>query len=394
MIIKITINSYYLLTLYSLEISNYLIKLNYISIALMAFAFLKLSSNQIRNEVPRLMKTVIHLYSLCFVFLIIILPVNGLLHFVNITESFYFIFAIFFIKKLYTLYKKGQKVLRVTLIAYVIFLWFIILDYLLQNSIIAVWLTEFISILILFIIICGITDIAKRYIKNYNEKEHMKILLENMYISTQDDQLKFLKAQIKPHFVHNALNSIISISRTDSERSRELLIEFSQYLRNSLDFENLENLIPIDREIQFIKSYLIIEKERFGEKINIEYDLDNINIKIPPLILQPLVENAIHHGIRKKANGGIINIYVKKYKNEIYIGVKDDGVGIPESKIDNLLKGIENNQGIGLFNINQRLMRIYQTSLKIENNTTGGVNIYFKVPIDKRGFISENRYNR
>lgn len=195
-------------------------------------------------------------------------------------------------------------------------------------------------------------------------------------------ELKFLKAQIRPHFLHNSLNTIISVSRKDIDRARELLIEFSTYLRGCFDFNNLNDEIPIENELEFIRSYITLEQARFGDKLKVEYDIDDTGIMVPPLILQPLVENSVIHGIRPKPEGGKILIYVKRSGNLLRLGVKDDGCGISQERAALALSGGGNVRGVGLNNINQRLNKIDGTSLQIKNIESGGTDVFIELRMD------------
>src|SRR5690625_5227651 len=121
----------------------------------------------------------------------------------------------------------------------------------------------------------------------------------------------WLQAQIQPHFLFNTLNSIIALSEIDIERMQKLIDAFSHVLRSKFDFQNLNNLIPIEQELDLIKSYLYIEKERFGERLKITWDIDeNSQVIIPALSIQPLVENAVKHGIMSRSKGGHLTIQV------------------------------------------------------------------------------------
>lgn len=195
-------------------------------------------------------------------------------------------------------------------------------------------------------------------------------------------ELKFLQSQIRPHFIHNALHTIVSISRRDAERARKLLVEFSHYLRNCFDFKDLQETIPIERELSFVRSYVAIEQARFGEKMKVLWDVDEISCALPPLILQPLVENAIIHGLRPKPHGGTVLIYVREKSGKILIGVKDDGAGIPKAKLADLLSEYKSERGVGLYNINQRLRKLYGVSLNIESVEGEGTEIYIEIPME------------
>ena len=194
-------------------------------------------------------------------------------------------------------------------------------------------------------------------------------------------ELKFLQSQIRPHFIHNALNTVVSISRRDAGQARRLLVEFSNYLRYCFDYENLEELVPLERELEFVRSYVSIERARFGERLKMEYDVDELLLRIPPLILQPLVENAVIHGLRTKPEGGSILVYVKKGDHKITLGVKDTGIGIPEALLAELKGGRRNTRGVGFANINQRLSKLYGASLQIESIEGKETDVFMEIPM-------------
>jgi len=206
--------------------------------------------------------------------------------------------------------------------------------------------------------------------------------LQELKLSSEREkktELKFLKSQIRPHFLNNALNTIISVSRTDGDRSRALLVEFSKYLRGCYDFDSLDDTIPIESELSYVRSYMTLELARFGDRLQIEYDIDAISVSVPPLILQPLAENAVVHGVRSNPDGGSLVIYVKAEGSYARIGVRDNGVGIPAERVESILSGNTGARGVGLFNINQRLNRLYNTSLHIKN-LERGVDVYMLIP--------------
>lgn len=196
------------------------------------------------------------------------------------------------------------------------------------------------------------------------------------------NEAAFLQAQIKPHFIYNAINTMVSLCSINPEATSELLIEFSNYLRKSFDFNNVQKLVTLDSEIEYIKSYLEIEKARFEDRINCRYDIgdNNLNIMIPPLLLQPLVENSVKHGILKKAGQGNILISVKEEENQVRIMVEDDGVGMNQDKINEVLLTGESNQRVGLKNINKRLKHFYGNGLIIESKVGIGTKVIITIP--------------
>ncbi len=187
-------------------------------------------------------------------------------------------------------------------------------------------------------------------------------------------ELKALQAQINPHFLFNALNTIVSMIRIDSEVARKLLINLSNYLREN--FRDKDDMVDIDSELKHVQAYLEIEKARFGEKLNVIYQVNSGNFKIPHLILQPLVENAVKHGIYPKKGKGTIFIIVDEDENNYIIRVEDNGIGFyPDSKK-------MTNHGVAIKNINKRLKSIYgeEYGLKIDSEENVGTKILINIP--------------
>ncbi len=200
--------------------------------------------------------------------------------------------------------------------------------------------------------------------------------VENLISLLKYSELKALQSQINPHFLFNVLNTMTSLIRTNPEKAREVTIDLSNYLRYNLD-NNLKS-VELIKELNQIDTYIKIEKARFGEKLNIVYDVDEslYNFQIPSLIIQPLVENSIKHGILKKRDNGFVKIIVKRIDKDIEVAIEDDGVGIEQAVIDNLDKKIEEN--IGLKNVHQRLKLLYGEGLNI-TKLEQGTRIKFKI---------------
>ncbi|MFZ5968171.1 MAG: LytS/YhcK type 5TM receptor domain-containing protein [Bacillota bacterium] len=197
-------------------------------------------------------------------------------------------------------------------------------------------------------------------------------------------EFKALQAQINPHFLFNALNTISSFIRTKPEKARDLIIHLSDYFRQSLQFSNED--IPFMKEIKNIESYLAIELARFGEKLNIVYDIpQDIRCDIPPLILQPIVENAVKHGIFPKEEGGTVTIRCVENTDDYEISVIDDGIGIDPEKLKDLMiekPSEKHHDGIGLMNVNKRLMVKYgeKNGLQIRSEVGKGTTVKMIIP--------------
>lgn len=200
--------------------------------------------------------------------------------------------------------------------------------------------------------------------------------VENLKTMAKEAELKALQTQINPHFLFNALHTTSFFVRKDPNKAREIIIDLSTYLRYNL--ENSCKLVPLEMELEQVKAYFNIEKARFGDKISLNIDVDeNIkNISIPSLIIQPLVENSIKHGLLKKREGGFVNIIAKKENKGCLITIEDNGVGIDQKIIDNLDDRIDKN--IGLKNVHNRIKLIYGKGLVVEKLETG-TKIYFYI---------------
>ena len=200
--------------------------------------------------------------------------------------------------------------------------------------------------------------------------------VENLISLLKYSELKALQSQINPHFLFNVLNTMTSLIRTNPEKAREVTIDLSNYLRYNLD--NNVKSVELIKELNQVDTYIKIEKVRFGDKLNIIYDVDEslYNFQIPSLIIQPLVENSIKHGILKKRDNGCVKIIIKKIDKDIEVTIEDDGVGIEQSIIDNLDKQIKEN--IGLKNVHQRLKLLYGEGLNIKK-LEQGTRIKFKI---------------
>mgnify|MGYP000025319540 CR=1 FL=1 len=184
-------------------------------------------------------------------------------------------------------------------------------------------------------------------------------------------EMSALQRQINPHFIFNALNTIASFIRFDPKKARDLIISLSTYLRHNLELN--DNLINIKKEIEQVKSYVDIEQARFGNTLKVIYDIDETNIKSPSLIIQPLVENAILHGIlpMDNKNYGIVKVSVKNLDSKVKISVEDNGIGINQNVIDNIYSGNMPENKIGLYNVHLRLKLYYGKGLEITKLNKG-----------------------
>lgn len=188
--------------------------------------------------------------------------------------------------------------------------------------------------------------------------------IEKIEKEKKKSEIKALQRQINPHFLFNALNTITSFIRINPDKARKLIINLSTYMRYNLEVN--DNLIDINKELEQVKAYVEIEKARFGDKLTVLYYIDeNIDAKIPSLTIQPLVENAIIHGIRKNGGCGTVIIGVKKEDGYTRVWVENDGITIDLDIIKKVYSGEMPGNKIGLYNVHLRLKLIYGQGLNI-----------------------------
>ncbi|MCO7175460.1 ATP-binding protein [Sporolactobacillus kofuensis] len=208
--------------------------------------------------------------------------------------------------------------------------------------------------------------------------------MKHSFRKALDMEVAFLQSQIKPHFLFNALNSIAALSYTDMGASRKLITHLADYLRGSFQFSNIQKCVPFSQEMHLVRTYVAIEKARFKDRIHIEYAIDEQldSIKLPPLLIQPLVENAIRHGISKREEGGRVKVSAFVAGEDYVIKVEDNGVGMPRERFDQLEKRTDSERGVGLKNISSRLKYEYGTELNVQSEPEKGTCISFRIPAE------------
>jgi len=362
-----------------------MVKLEYISLSWLIMIFMILSNSQFPNLINKNLRKVTMSYLIFYTMLVIVLPINIFTNFIYIMEIVCMLAGLYTTVKLFQYSINGNRDTLFLAIASTIYMVCGTHDIFLHNNLLVGASIEHQPAGFLFFLIAESLVISKNYAMALEENEKAIIKIEEISKSERELELKFLKSQIRPHFIHNALNAIISVSRRDPDRARNLLLDFSHYLRTNFDFEHLDNLVCLEQEIDFIKSYIAIEKARFGDKLIIEYEIEDIKILVPQIILQPLVENAVVHGMRTNKDFVKIKIYVKKDETNVKLGVIDNGTGVSEEKIREIYEDRGSRRGVGLRNINRRLKKIYGTNIKIKNIESGGCDIYITIPLVEEG---------
>ncbi|WP_141499882.1 ATP-binding protein [Paenibacillus luteus] len=192
----------------------------------------------------------------------------------------------------------------------------------------------------------------------------------------------YLQAQIHPHFLFNTLNSIMALSDLDTEKMQRLGEAFTSYLRISFDFLNSGELVSLTHELELVQAYLYIEKERFEERLTILWEIDSdLGLQLPPLTIQPLVENAVKHGLLSQAKGVTIQIRIVRQGRATLFEIKDDGNGMEQEVVRQLLDApVKGKRGIGLSNTNRRLIQMYGKGLTIQSSPGQGTTVSYVIP--------------
>ncbi|MCI2956449.1 histidine kinase [Agromyces atrinae] len=195
-------------------------------------------------------------------------------------------------------------------------------------------------------------------------------------------EVRALRAQISPHFIYNALNAIASFINTDPAKARELVLEFADFTRYS--FRRHGDFTTVAEELRSIHSYLQLEHARFGERLTVTLQVapEVLSTVIPFLSVQPLVENAVRHGLEARESGGTITIIARDLGSITEISVEDDGVGIDPEVARSILAGAPNAEHVGLRNVDARLRQVYGEGhgLVVETNVGSGTLVRLRVP--------------
>lgn len=190
-----------------------------------------------------------------------------------------------------------------------------------------------------------------------------------------DMRVKMLTAQISQHFIYNTLTTIKHLCKKDAALAAETVDEFSGYLRGNLDSLTGDQTIWFSKELAHVKNFLAIEQKRFGKRINVIYDIREVGFMVPALALQPIVENAVKHGISKREQGGTIRISTGRDERDYWIRVTDDGVGYQVGKKENRKR-----THVGIGNVTSRVESMCGGTVKIKSRFGEGTEVLIKIP--------------
>jgi sensor histidine kinase YesM len=224
------------------------------------------------------------------------------------------------------------------------------------------------------------------YADRYRHSERLAHSIQESLVRSRVD---LMKAQLQPHFLFNTLHTIGAMVRLgQKDEAVETIEEFGDLMRSSLEYGELQ-MVPLRNELAFLHKYLAIEERRFSDRLKVAWDVDStiLDVMIPSLILQPLVENAIRHGVEPAARGVTVRIGIRRVEGRIEILIRDDGVGLPAGWT------MADVKGHGIANVRQRLRYLYgdDYQFEIQGDRPSGTEAMLSIPIDSAAVRGSNR---
>jgi two-component system, LytTR family, sensor kinase len=212
----------------------------------------------------------------------------------------------------------------------------------------------------------------------YSKAQERAVAAAQLETRLAEAQLQALQRQLHPHFLFNTLHTISALMHRDTEEADAMLARLSDLLRLTLDRLGVQE-VPLKEEIEFLEKYLEIERTRFGERLAVDMQVEpeTLDVCVPNLILQPLVENAIRHGIAPRVGGGRLQIVARRTGDRLWMMVRDNGPGLSEANLDAL------NRGVGLSNTRSRLLHLYPDAHRFEFHepSDGGLAVTIEIPV-------------
>lgn len=222
-----------------------------------------------------------------------------------------------------------------------------------------------------------LTVVMQLYLLFRETRQHQRELLR--YQEMQNEMLQMrvsiMVSQIQPHFLYNSLTSIAQLCEKEPSKAKKATIEFSEYLRRNMNSLKEKAPVPFESELKHLETYLSLEKMRFGDELNIEYDIETTDFMIPSLTVQPLVENAVKHGVGMLEDGGTVTIATREYDDRFEVIVSDDGVGFDPAKVGN-----DGRTHVGMENVRNRLKSMCNAVLNIESKVGAGTKATITIP--------------
>ena len=207
---------------------------------------------------------------------------------------------------------------------------------------------------------------------------HLQFVREHEDALRAEQRIQIMMTQIQPHFLYNTIATIRALCRRDADKAGEVAEKFGDYLRQNLDSLGIVGLIPFEKELEHTKVYAEIEMVRF-DNIRVEYDIHDEDFSVPPLTLQPLVENAIRHGVRIR-DGGVVRVSTRRVEGFHTITVWDNGTGFDIAQIDDA-----DGSHIGIRNVRERIEGMCGGKLKVESTVGEGTTVTIEIPLQEKG---------
>ncbi len=237
-----------------------------------------------------------------------------------------------------------------------------------------------VTMLVQIIALCY--DLRQQYLERLRYEKMQKELYEA--------NVAVMVSQIQPHFMYNALTSIAMMCKIDPDKAQEATVTFAKYLRGNMDSLKQKEPVPFETELEHLKKYLYIEQLRFGKKLNVEYDIQVTDFKLPQLSVQPLVENAVKHGVGMKKKGGTVTIATRETDEAYEVVITDDGVGFDvEATREDQGKHKDGRSHVGMENTKRRIMEMCGGEVVIESTIDVGTTARLILPKDHQTPIED-----
>ncbi|MCR5031972.1 MAG: histidine kinase, partial [Lachnospiraceae bacterium] len=231
------------------------------------------------------------------------------------------------------------------------------------------------AVSLLLMQLLAMMDQSREIIEQREEIYRQKEDLVMQQQAINEMQVQVVISQIQPHFLYNSLNAIYYLCEKDPEKAQKAISNFSDYLRGNMDSLKGRELIPFSQELHHVECYLSLEKMRFEDELMIEYDIQETDFMIPSLGLQPVVENAVKHGVGKKLKGGTVKISSKRDGDTVIVTVEDDGVGF-----NPLEEKQDDRSHIGIENVRSRIRQMARGSILVESTVGVGTKVTIILP--------------
>lgn len=246
-------------------------------------------------------------------------------------------------------------------------------------TVVGIWQGGVLSVIIFFLILLSsvviIGRVVPQSIKTLVDAKNIEAEKREMELQLQESKISIMLSQIQPHFLYNTLNSIYQLCETNPMLARTMVNSFAEYLRNNLSSLDEPGLIAFTTELEHVKTYLEIEKIRFDDTLEIEYDIQCVDFQLPVLTVQPIVENAVKHGTSRKRGGGKVTISTREDDEFYIVTVSDTGCGF-----DPAVRKDDGKKHVGIENVRQRLSNMCGGVLTIESEIGVGTVVNIRIP--------------